>query len=178
MKRRCGIITGPIDSGKSTYLKTLIESAIQDGRTVGGIRAESLLRSDHKYGYDVEDLKTGDCRPLLREKKEWGGSIEKDDQLVGRFILFKSGLHFAEQALRSAVDEPADLICIDELGPLEAQGGGYAQVLSELIEKYNGELLIVVREELEAYFTEKLRDYGWKTERRLPPRAGSDERAP
>jgi nucleoside-triphosphatase THEP1 len=64
---------------------------------------------------------------------------------VGRFRFSRTAFEKADQIIRNSIEGEGWLI-IDEIGPLELKGGGFAAVLRELITQRRKNLVIVVRE--------------------------------
>ena len=174
--RQCTIITGPIHSGKTTWLKQMIEDSVERGNTVGGIVAEAVYdEGGNKAGFDALDITSGRREPLVREEKE-GSSVK--GQRVGRFILLETGLHRASSmvlrgaGLMSGVPEeeskPSDILCLDEVGPLEMAGKGFYPVLLRLLGEYEGRLILIAREGVYERLFRLVVGAGWEVEKVVP----------
>jgi len=135
------IVTGPINSGKSTYLAELIARERESERVVSGVIAHGVFAGDRKIGYDVEDIAGGTIRPLARAH-----SGPRPHREVGRFSFSVDALEFARRALLGFA--PGGVVFVDEIGPLELSGDGYAPCLPALFESSIDKLYIVVRESL------------------------------
>ncbi len=153
------IVSGPINSGKTTYLHHLIEYYEQQGLCVGGVTAEALYAGGRKSGYDVRDVRTGAQTALVRSAEATPDPHERL-QRVGRFYILESGLEFTKKVLAAGLG--CDLLCLDEVGPLEMEGGGHLPALRMLLTEYHGTLLLVAREAVVAALTDQAREYGWE----------------
>ncbi|MHC4440461.1 MAG: nucleoside-triphosphatase, partial [Planctomycetota bacterium] len=84
---------------------------------------------------DVIDLRNENRIPLAIRK-------------AGRFTFFAEGLEFGNAALSTTATKPADLVIVDEFGPLELSGQGWRKNVDSLITSSNALILLVVRHEL------------------------------
>ncbi len=140
MHKKITIITGEINSGKTTQLKHLIETFTD--KRVGGVIAEGLFDNckDRKSGFTVRSLESGESRLLLSEV-EVKGMIP-----VGRFWMSGEVLTWACDQIKYGIN--GDIIVIDEIGHLELQCKGYYDVLKLVLDEFLGELILVIRKEL------------------------------
>lgn len=76
-----------------------------------------VLVGGETAGYRVRDLRSGEERPLC--------SREPPGIPFRRFFFSPEGLAFAHRALARAAAE-AEVAFVDEVGPLELGGGGFA----------------------------------------------------
>jgi nucleoside-triphosphatase len=132
--------TGQKHSGKTTSAASLINTAREEGFNVAGLLAPSLYRNGELVGFDVLDLQNKTQVPLARRKAEAGKT--------GRFDFLQSGLKQGSAALSAEATKSADLIVIDEFGPLELNGRGWRKSVDSLIASNNALILLVVRQEL------------------------------
>ncbi len=161
------ILSGPINSGKTTYLHRLIAQTAQAGRSLGGITAEAVYEDGRKTGYEVQNVATGERRPLVRSGGQGDPGTEtvsagSEVQRVGRFYLLESGLIFAREALQAALGK--ELICLDEIGPLEIKGGGHMPAFKMLLAEYHGTLIVVARKGVVEKLSQMAEVYGWQVE--------------
>ena len=133
--------TGPKHSGKSTAAAALAGRARQVGATVAGLLAESVYHEGQLAGFDAVDLGTGRRAPLARRGVV--GPVQ-----VGDFTFIERGLALGAEALSPAAAAGADLIIVDEFGPLELSGQGWRQAVDALLASASGLLLLVVRDRL------------------------------
>lgn len=169
-ERQCLIITGPIDTGKTTRARRMVEELRAQGIRVGGVLTEAVYRASRKRGYRVVDLTGGGQRLLMDETRDLGGGR------VGRFSFSAEAFAWAEERLREARNGDAQVICLDEAGPLELRGGGYARVLEELFESFRGMLLLAARDTVIDDLAHWAESRGWRTELIRPSRSSGIRR--
>lgn len=136
------VVTGPRGAGKTSLASAVAERLRRDGWEVGGIVAPAVGRGGAGTGYDVVDLRSGARAPLCRETAREGAAR------TGRFAFAAAGLAHGQAALAAARERPCDLVCVDEVGPLELRGQGWAEELAALAAAPPGRLLLVIRPQL------------------------------
>lgn len=134
------LITGPKDAGKTTFLRNYISLLAAKGESAGGILSLAEVGGGIKHTYYAWDIKTGNSWPLVSDRK-FQNSID-----YGRYSFSAEGYKRAGEVLQNARD--CSHLIIDELGPVELLGFGFAEDLKRLLPVYKGELFIVVRESL------------------------------
>lgn len=137
---RTVIVTGATGSGKTTIVQAAVECLRARGLSVGGILAPGLLDDGRRSGFDLVDLGTGQTAPLAREDAGPGLAHPQ----WSRFAFSPDGLALGERALGPGAFG-ADVIVVDEVGPFELAGGGWASALDRIAREYTGALLLVVR---------------------------------
>ncbi len=140
--RRRMILTGGRGEGKTTFCLALAERARRAGWTVGGIVSPTDWNGGQRDVYRVKDLQSGEERVLAR-RSEQAGTIQ-----VGAFAFDADGIAFGRQALESARAANVQLMIVDEVGPLELRGDGWAPVLDLLLADVFSVMVWVVRLEL------------------------------
>lgn len=137
------VIAGARGAGKSTLLAAVADRLRSAGLAVAGVWAPGEVRDGARWSFDAVSLATGERRPLARRDgpETWPA--------IGPFRVDPEGLAFARGALERAVSDPADIVAVDEVGPWELSGEGYAEQLDAL-RAARAALLLVVREELVA----------------------------
>ncbi len=168
----CGLIllwTGAKHSGKTTGLREMIRLCRRAGLAVAGIVAPGVYENGALAGFDVEDLSTGRRETFLRR------GVSGAAGSVGEYALHEAGVRLGRLALSDAGTREADLVVVDEFGPLEFDGGGWRDAVDRLARRRAAALLLVVREALVARAAEL---YGVPKAQVLPAReAGSADRA-
>jgi len=149
MASRIIIITGKKDSGKTSTLKRIIREQKSLGKTVGGIISEARGKGSDRVSYYAVDILTGEKMLLATTEK-----IETNITF-GRFFFSEKGIKFARNTLKKT--EGSDIVVIDELGPLECMEEGFLDEALDLVKQYDGELILVIREECLNTIIEKLR---------------------
>jgi nucleoside-triphosphatase THEP1 len=132
------ILTGEIQSGKTTLCLAVADAARQDGIQIGGLLSPGIFEHGEKTAIDVLDLKTSQQKRLAELKGRQPSDLE-----TNRWAFRPEVVAWGNQVLLKAV--PCDLLLIDELGPLEILRGegwvnGFQAVESE---DYQGALVVV-----------------------------------
>jgi nucleoside-triphosphatase THEP1 len=162
---RITLITGPVGAGKTTRAAALAAEARARGDRVAGVLSVKLVAG---VGYAFEDLRTG--RRIRYAVRRRAGArttprrrfLGPAGQLQSRFRFLRRGLRFGRQALS---DLEADLVVVDELGPLELgpvdrgrpRRAGLWPAVERLLTGSQARLVIVVRERLVEALTQRLR---------------------
>lgn len=106
------LVTGLSGAGKSTWCLKLAEMAEQQGLTVSGVLSPGIYRGDRKVGIGVRDLFSGEKHQLARLRDD-----EDAELATPRWTFDPETMAWANTALDNS--PKADLLIIDELGPLE-----------------------------------------------------------
>jgi nucleoside-triphosphatase THEP1/molybdopterin converting factor small subunit len=139
MMARIHILTGPVDSGKTTFLRGVLIGGAPT-RPISGYLSLRVLGERETEGYDLLDLADGSERPFLRRNGEpsWPS--------VGPYFLIPETLFLAERIIRES--SPVGLLVVDEIGPLEMSGGGVWPALSAVLKEGERDIVLVVRDGL------------------------------
>ncbi len=132
------ILTGPINSGKTT--KLMQWAAAQ--KNIDGIFQPVIDEKRFIYHISSRTLK------ILEAKKT---VPENELVIIGRYQFRKSVFNWAKNVLTDCLDRKLDWLIIDEIGPLELEGKGLEPTVSKIfneIDKLNGNVLCVVRDSL------------------------------
>ncbi len=119
---RVRIVHGPIDSGKTHRVAAWAEAETDRGRAVGGVLARKSPQ-----GRRFVDLMTGDEVSLEHPLPD------EVAVPVGRFLFRRAAFDWAEARIEAAVATGCDAVVIDEVGPLELRGQGFAALLDRLL---------------------------------------------
>lgn len=114
---RALLLTGPIGSGKTSAVLALSAHLLGSGMALAGVASPRITEDGRTVGYRVRDLCTGEERLLC--------SWEPPGLPFGRFFFRSEALAFANEVLKRAAKE-ASVLVVDEVGPLELEGGGFA----------------------------------------------------
>lgn len=131
------ILHGEIGGGKTRLAGEWARVQAEAGRRVGGVLA---LKSPR--GRRFHDLWTGDETP-----KEPVADGEPAVE-IGRFRFRRAAFDWAEARVRQAVASGAEAVVIDEVGPLEMRGEGFAALIDDVPEPVR--LVLLVRTGLES----------------------------
>lgn len=136
------IITGDVQTGKSTLAAGLVKFLGDRGVAMAGILATGLWKDDQRQGFDLVDLKTCEKTPLARRR------IDPVDGAITPFQFFDRGMAAGEKALDVARCREASVIMVDEVGKLELKGKGWAPFLEPLLSIRSAVHVWIVRESL------------------------------
>lgn len=143
------ILSGESGSGKTTICTRVVALARARGLGVAGVLTPPRLAGGCKVGLDVEDIRTGQRRPLAERVGATDGPGTES------WHFHADGLAWGTMILRRAT--PCDLLVIDELGLLElARGQGWTVGLDLLRTSRYRLALVVVRPALLPRLRERL----------------------
>ena len=132
--------TGERHSGKTTSAAKLVRRARNEGYNVAGLLAQALYHDGRLVGFDAVDLRSKRRAPLARRNS--------NANKVGSFDFIAEGLKLGNAALSLAATESADLIIVDEFGPLELNSEGWRKSVDLLFRSSSAVILLIVRREL------------------------------
>lgn len=132
--------TGERYSGKTTSVGNLVRAVRREGYDVAGLLARSVYQDEKLIGFDGVDLSSGAEAPLARR-----GAGASD---IGQFTFLDEGLQLGRAALSGPGEGSADLVIVDEFGPLELDGKGWRNNVDSLLAAGRAVVLLVVRREL------------------------------
>lgn len=135
------LLYGTSGSGKTTKAKEYCQQCQQHGWKVGGILAPGLFQNGQRWSFDVYDLLTGQSEKLAC--RDYVSQVQ-----IGPFGFYLQGLAFGLQAMNQAILASVDLFVIDEIGPLELAGQGWAEGLHKAAQAKMPRLLLTVRPRL------------------------------
>ncbi len=144
LMKKINIITGKIQSGKTTYLENHILSL----NNVAGII--QLSQNGERYFKDITSTKLNKITAQIEDENVFR---------IGRFLFYKEAFYWAKKNLKRALLNENSTIVIDEYGPLEFNGKGLEPVVTEVVEKVkrvdNQKIIVVIRENLVNDFLQK-----------------------
>lgn len=129
------VITGERGAGKTTLAGAVVACLRAAGVQVGGILAPGVHRDGRRYSFDVVAVASGERRPLACREPQVGWAEERC------FWVDPGGFAFGNAAL---CVEGLEVVVVDEVGPWELAGSGWAASLDVLVER-EVPLLLVVR---------------------------------
>jgi len=132
--------TGPKHSGKTTAAGVLVDKVKKQGFAVAGLLAPAIYSGGALLGFEVVDLKTNSTASLAEKNLDENGK--------GAFGFDRAGLNLGSDALSIDKAGCAELIVVDEFGPLELKGRMWRKNVDELLSSTDAVILLVVRDEL------------------------------
>lgn len=136
------IVTGPVHSGKSTFLANVVTLLQKQSLAINGFVTHVQVDVDGLKRYVVEDLITGQKQLLCADIPQTG------PVRTGRFSFYEQGLSLGETIINRQVNSYFDLLVVDEIGPLELKDQGWAPSLDRIFRERPVNQLWVVRERL------------------------------
>ena len=133
------LLTGAVGAGKTTALNKHVRDWRESGRDVRGILAYRVFEGEQLVGYDLEII--GEDKRIILARKS-GTGLEK----IGPFVFSDDALAQGRRALKASAT--ADVVVVDEIGPLELAGGGWSEEVKWLLRESNAVMVLVVREGL------------------------------
>lgn len=136
------IITGKRGTGKTTVTGNVIERLRTKGFTVAGILQPEYISGGKRAGFYVKDIVNG-TRMIL--------CIREASTMHRTPVLFRfndDAFKFGKSVLSVSNVRYSDLVVIDEIGPLELEGNGWADAITLLRTQWNGPMIWIVREKL------------------------------
>ena len=134
------VLTAPVQSGKTT---SLINWSANREDVYGILTPVVNGKRVFMNAHTIEQF------PM--EANEGGEEI----LTVGKFVFSQTNFNKAIQIIDNAIYKSGWLI-VDEIGPLELRGEGFAEVVKEVLAQRNEKTLLVVREglaqQVKAYF--------------------------
>jgi nucleoside-triphosphatase len=120
-------IMGMPGTGKSTMIRNIIDFLKDKGKKVGGIFCPEIREEGVRVGFEIIDLLTGRRGILSHVRLSSGPSI-------GRYRVNLQGIsQIGVTALYNAIQK-ADVIIIDEIGPMELQGEDFQKAVIRTLE--------------------------------------------
>ena len=134
------LFTGRKHSGKTTAAERLARQVRLEGFRIAGLLAPSVYKDNRLVGFGAVDLR-GDRQIKLANRRTAEGAGR-------RWEFTKEGLKLGRAALHPSAASSADLIIVDEFGPLELDGGGWRKEVDFLLSSTDVAVMLVVRQEL------------------------------
>jgi len=136
------IVTGKIDSGKTTYLLRRYE-AVPSG---DGFLAEKRMEGKSICGFTLVRLSNKERLPWMIHQNFYRGEYD-DAERFGPYFFKRSTLKIVEASVDDMIARGVSPIYLDEVGVLELNGGGYDQAIKKIL-RARLSLCIATREDL------------------------------
>ncbi len=136
------LVTGKVQSGKSTFINSFIQLCKQQNLNIAGFIAEGTFKNSKRESFILHDIET-------EEKTILGGRSEKEGWSRYRDFYFNpEAFRAGEEILSGGLERGADLLVLDELGPMELAGEGWSGIIEKLAKNYDIPQLWVVRDRI------------------------------
>ncbi len=135
------IITGPINSGKTTKMEDIFKS----NREGDGFITLKLMGNDVVEGFDIMKISSKEIEPFIRrrgnELPEW-----KENCFLGPYTVSEEAVNWATKEIEEMINKDMFPIYLDEIGFLELNGKCFYKILKKMLNA-NGEIYISTRDE-------------------------------
>ena len=134
------LFTGRKHSGKTTAAERLARQVRSEGFRIAGLLAPSVYEDNRLVGFGAVDL--------IRDRQIKLANRRTTEDKGGRWEFTREGLKLGRAALNPSAANSADLIIVDEFGPLELEGRGWRKEVDLLLSSTDIPVMLVVRQEL------------------------------
>lgn len=142
------IITGAKHQGKTTFTKEVVDMLQEKGKSIGGFLAIGYFEDNRRSAFDLVSPETGEQKPLCSIHFTGG-------EKAGPFCFDPEGQNFGKEMLTAKKIAGKDIVVVDEIGPLELEGKGWAGALDLLSMAAGTTWILVVRSSLVEAVKEK-----------------------
>lgn len=134
-------ITGPAGVGKTTLVERVAKEVERWGYIVGGMITREVKRNRRRIGFKIITLDTSKEGTLASLR----GTSHLPGVPFGKYVVHVYELErIGVSAIRRALVE-ADLIVIDEIGPMEYKSDEFVKVIGEVLKSEKPLLAVVHR---------------------------------
>lgn len=135
------ILTAEGKAGKTTFAHKLVKAFNSKNIKVGGFIAPGKFENSKRSEFEILDLLSGTKKPLC--------SVHlKEGEKTGPFRFDKAGQEFGKQVISPEKLKNIPIVLIDEIGPLELKGLGWAEAIDKLLKNPDKLHFWVVRKSL------------------------------
>jgi nucleoside-triphosphatase len=121
------LVTGAPGVGKTTLIQRIHQHYKTKGLKVAGITTHEVREGDQRVGFRITDLSSG--------TEGWLAKV--DDSVgprIGKYTVVSQDLErIGVRGLREAAEGSADLVLIDEIGPMEMTSPAFRDAISKLL---------------------------------------------
>jgi nucleoside-triphosphatase THEP1 len=137
---RTFLVTGPVHSGKTTFLGQLIELLREAGVPVTGILAPGSFSENQRDHIRIRDIESGESMALAQRE-------ENPAWFRFRGYYFNpEAFSFGEKILNKTFTKHESIAILDEVGPMELEGLGWRSVMDSFEKRESGIVVCSVRE--------------------------------
>ncbi|ACS34057.1 NTPase [Thermococcus gammatolerans] len=134
-------VTGPAGVGKTTLVERVAREVERWGYIVGGMITKEVRRNGKRIGFKIIALDTGEEGTLASLR----GTSHLPGVPFGKYVVHVDELErVGVSAIRRALVE-ADLVVIDEIGPMEYKSNEFVKAVGEVLNSDKRLLAVVHR---------------------------------
>jgi nucleoside-triphosphatase len=127
-------LTGGSGIGKTTLCLNLAEKLRKQGISCGGVVSREIREGGARVGFEFVDMESGEIYPL--------SSILGQGPRVGKYHVNLDGI---SRAIAAVDGTRANVVFLDELGPLELKSPGFKQMVDRLLSTDRTAVIVVHR---------------------------------
>ena len=151
--RNIYIVTGKVHGGKTTFVSRLTTRLSEEGFRVSGFLSPGIFQNRQRTNYTLVSLDNDLKAPLASDGEIEGWFAFR------RFFFNPEAFTLGERLIRTGITKGADVVVLDEVGPMELEGGGWSPAIDEL-QRHPGTLQIwVVRDSVLEHVMERWNIY-------------------
>ncbi len=136
------ILSGQRQEGKTTFLQELLPELRNRDIFVTGFLAPAVHENGRRIGFNLLGIESGESMVLCRERQA------NDNLGFRRFVFNQDALKQGEAILNLKNLRQAQLVIIDEVGPLELKNEGWTPSIKELCRNSGTVQLWAVRKQM------------------------------
>lgn len=137
---RIYIITGGKHAGKTTYLQKRIVELRSSGKTVAGIVSRGDFLKGKRHNFYTVNIDNQEEKLLMSADEII------DSNKIGKFYFSEKTFVWGQVIIEKAILSTTEILVLDEIGRLELEDKGWANILSQML-KSDKELYLVFRKE-------------------------------
>lgn len=143
------LVTGKVHSGKTSFVSGLVQRLKKEHIPVSGFLSEGTFTAGRRSSFSLVNVEDGKQHLLatVETRKGWFR--------FRSFYFNPEALKEGEKIIAGALEKRVGLVVVDEVGPLELEGGGWIRVLEHLDREYENIQLWVVRKQILEIVLEK-----------------------
>jgi nucleoside-triphosphatase THEP1 len=136
------VISGGVGEGKTTCAKNIIQSLQTRGLRCKGFLSVGTEANNVRTGFNLLDINTSESIILCKTTYQQGW------RQTGRYFFNPDAIEFGNKILDPQHLLEADLLVIDEIGPMELNNQGWSEAIGLLCHSLSTPQLWMVRENL------------------------------
>jgi nucleoside-triphosphatase THEP1 len=136
------IVTGNINSGKTTKMIHLYEKDLRGG----GIVSTKNMHGSLVHSYEAMNLINKENRPLMLHQQFADFPID-NKKMIGPYIINQATIKWIENVIIKLINEKMQPLYIDEIGMLELSGDGFHELLLIML-KSRLDIVMSIRSDL------------------------------
>lgn len=136
------VVTGNVHGGKSSFIEAFIGDCKRKGISAEGIMAGGSFKDGERDTFTLTHIGTGKTYPLAGRQKKTGWFRYR------RYYFDPGAFDRGLNIITGALNDAADVVVLDEIGPMELSGKGWYRALQVLDRDYSIPQVWVVRRKI------------------------------